>query len=601
MAATARTHASVPPFIITFGYKNFAQVANRRAANCSVCGIKIQDTGSTTSNFIRHLKTHPERFSEFSKAKKVASGEGQSSIDSFLTHPKGVQVYSQGHPRHKAITESIIQDLIISCNLPLSLIDKPSFKNFMAVVEEKYCPPSRSTVTRRLSELAAEKMSKIKSKLEKTDTVSATVDIWTDRSMRGFLGITSHFMELEKNGPKLQSVLLSCERFTGSHTGQRISEKFEEICDNFNIKHKLDYIISDNAANMKKAFTVCFPSTVTDSEDGDNDLENGNLWEEMSEEFQDDVESIQRSCQQQRLQCFAHSLQLVVRDGLKETKCINNAMAKLTRFCSLLHSTCSMKEAFEGQYGAGHSIPSAVSTRWNSTLRLVEAVTDLDLQNLNVLLETQGHKELCLSAREWSQLKELVEILSPFLQATDLTQGEKVVTVSAALPCVLSLNSHLTSMLNTTRHLVGFIKALQTSLHQRFKGIFVNVRMDVPAQPAEDLPFGDNLYLMSAFLDPSFCLFWLEQDVFATDEVKSEVKEILIDQVLAEARKVPLPDSSSGDDDQDEPPAKTPRLFSGYRKKGAKKTTDHSSSVRTELNRYIEVTSEEDGVDCLDF
>ncbi|KAL7879730.1 hypothetical protein SRHO_G00019840 [Serrasalmus rhombeus] len=471
----------------------------------------------------------------------------------------------------------------------------------MAVVEEKYCPPSRSTVTRRLSELAADKMSKIKSKLEKTDTVSVTVDIWTDRSMRGFLGITSHFMELEKNGPRLQSVLLSCERFTGSHTGQRISEKFEEICDNFNIKHKLDYIISDNAANMKKAFTVCFPSTVTDSEDGDNDLENGNLWEETSEEFQDDVESIQRSCRQQRLQCFAHSLQLVVRDGLKETKCINNAMAKLTKFCSLLHSTCSMKEAFEAQYGANHSIPSAVSTRWNSTLRLVEAVTDLDLQNLNVLLETQGHKGLCMSAREWSQLKELVEILAPFLQATDLTQGEKVVTVSAALPCVLSLNSHLTTMLNTTRHLVGFIKALQTSLHQRFKGIFVNIRMDVPAQLAEDLPFGDNLYLMSAFLDPSFCLFWLEQDVFATDEVKNEVKEMLIDQVLAQARKVPLPDSSSGDDDQDEPPAKTPRLFSGYRKKGAKKTTDHGSSVRTELNRYIQVTSEEDGVDCLDF
>ncbi|KAJ4923315.1 hypothetical protein JOQ06_016437 [Pogonophryne albipinna] len=55
-------------------------------------------------------------------------------------------------------------------------------------------------------------------------------------------------------------------------------------------------------------------------------------------------------------------------------------MAKVTKFCSLLHSTCGLKEAFEGQYGANRSIPSAVSTRWNSTLRLVEAVTDLDPQ-----------------------------------------------------------------------------------------------------------------------------------------------------------------------------------------------------------------------------
>lgn len=93
----------------------------------------------------------------------------------------------------------------------------------------------------------------------------------------------------------------------------------------------------------------------------------------------------------------------------------------------------------------------------NTTLRLVEAITDLDPQSLNTLLEAQGHKGLCLSARELSQLKELVEILAPFLQATDLTQGE---TLSAALPCVLSLNSHLNSMLNTTQHLASFVTAL---------------------------------------------------------------------------------------------------------------------------------------------
>ncbi|KAL7383777.1 hypothetical protein ABVT39_017213 [Epinephelus coioides] len=590
MATATDTPAAAVPFVITFGYKNFRQDGtNKRSADCKACGINIKDAGSTTSNFIRHLKTHPDRFSEFNRAKKVASAEGQTSLDSFLT--KGVQIYSQGHPRQKAITESIIQDLIISCNLPLSLIDKPSFKNFMSVVEERYCPVSRSTVTRHLSELAADKESKIKSKLEKTDTVSVTVDIWTDPSMRGFLGVTAHFMEMENNSPSLQTVLLSCERFTGSHTGERISEKFEDICDNFNIKHKLDYIICDNASNMRKAFTVCFPSaTTTESEDGDDDLENSNLWEDLSDNFQDDVESIQCSCRQQRLQCFAYSLQLVVRDGLKETKTLNSAMAKVTKFCSLLHSTCGLKEAFEKEYGANRSIPSAVSTRWNTTLRLVESITDLDPQSLNTLLEAQGHKGLCLSARELSQLKELVDILSPFLQAADLTQGEKVVTLSAALPCVLSLNSHLNSMLKTARHLGGFVKALQKSLQCRFQGIFANVRMDDSAQPARDLPFGDVVYMMSALLDPSFCFFWVEQDVLALDEVKSEVKEMIIDLVLAEAQKVTtLESSSSGDDDKDEPPAKTPRLFTGYRRKSNKKDDHVSSSVRAELIRYIQL------------
>lgn len=77
---------------------------------------------------------------------------------------------------------------------------------------------SRASQTRRVSELAADKETKIKSKLEKINTES--VDIWTDRCMRDFLGVTAHFMEMEKHSPKLQTVLLSFEGFTASHTGE---------------------------------------------------------------------------------------------------------------------------------------------------------------------------------------------------------------------------------------------------------------------------------------------------------------------------------------------------------------------------------------------
>lgn len=34
--------------------------------------------------------------------------------------------------------------------------------------------------------------------------------------------------------------------------------------------------------------------------------------------------------------------------------------------------------------------------------------------------------------------------------------------------------------------------------------------------------------MMSALLDLLFCLFWLEQDVLAPDEVKSKVEEMII-------------------------------------------------------------------------
>ncbi len=123
---------------------------------------------------------------------------------------------------------------------------------------------------------------------------------------------------------------------------------------------------------------------------------------------------------------------------------------------------------------------------------------------------------------------ELVDILDPFLQATDLTQGEKVVTLSAALPCVLTLNNHLQKMLSTSRHLRSLVRALQQSLQRHFRGVFVNVKMDHSDEAATQLPFSNKIYMLAALLDPSFCLFWLDQDVLCPDEFKDEVKNNLI-------------------------------------------------------------------------
>jgi len=133
------------------------------------------------------------RSAEYSKAKKVArEKEGQSRIESFLVQVRDVQVYHQCPPSLKIIPDSIVNDLVTAYNLPLSLIENSNFRKFWSMVEERYSPVSRSTITRRLSDLAAEKQACIKSKLEKTDTVSVTVDIWTDGTLRGFLGVTAH-------------------------------------------------------------------------------------------------------------------------------------------------------------------------------------------------------------------------------------------------------------------------------------------------------------------------------------------------------------------------------------------------------------------------
>ncbi|CAB3986899.1 zinc finger BED domain-containing 4-like [Paramuricea clavata] len=193
--------------------------------------------------------------------------------------------------------------------MPLSIVENDSFRHLLSVLDNKYQPVSRGTVSSRMVQKQREF---IKNQLEQKSWVFTTVDIWSDRKMRGYLGVTAHAIEVEKPNINLKSYLLSCNRFTGSHTGEKISTAFEAICDEYAIKNKIDYILSDNASNMKRAFTVCFPGNDTDddgpedSDDGDNDdLDDGSLWEELDEDVQQDIDlALTRNCQKQHLQCF---------------------------------------------------------------------------------------------------------------------------------------------------------------------------------------------------------------------------------------------------------------------------------------------------------
>ena len=109
----------------------------------------------------------------------------------------------------------------------------------------------------------------------------------------------------------------------------------------------MDYIVTDNAANMKKAFKVTFPADGNEEAAGDDEgqeLEDETLWEELDEEDEVHIEATLSTSSRQRISCFAHTLQLVVGDGLKEVKCVSRAMAKVTKISTLLHKSTVFKE-----------------------------------------------------------------------------------------------------------------------------------------------------------------------------------------------------------------------------------------------------------------
>lgn len=120
-----------------------------------------------------------------------------------------------------------------------------------------------------------------------------------------------------------------------------------------------------------------------------------------------------------------------------------------------------------------------------------------------------------------------MDVLQPFGKAKDLTQGEQIVTISAVVPCILSLNHHLENQKEKVRYLGGLICSLQGSRQRRFRGIFVNVRMADEQSDGATLPFSDPLYLKAALLDPSFGTMWLTHDVLVTENIKEAVSVMI--------------------------------------------------------------------------
>ena len=85
--------------------------------------------------------------------------------------------------------------------------------------------------------------------------------------MKSFIGVTGHFT-LDW---AMKSVMLVCKCVKGRHTSENIHLEYEEIVANFYIAGKISHIVTDNAANMMKAFNFELPGFNVGEHNGDSD------------------------------------------------------------------------------------------------------------------------------------------------------------------------------------------------------------------------------------------------------------------------------------------------------------------------------------------
>ena len=166
--------------------------------------------------------------------------------------------------------------------------------------------------------------------------------------------------------------LLCCKQINGRHTGDSISLESESVTEEYGITTKVFKVITDNASNMIKAFgPMIHELTIVNDDDDDEDKsEETNEYSSSSED--DDTDENDNSGDEDedstfvtnafdsipvhhgdRLSCFAHTLQLVVKDGLNNSKQMSSLLNKLSKLINHIKKSTIAMERVEKQNKKG--------------------------------------------------------------------------------------------------------------------------------------------------------------------------------------------------------------------------------------------------------
>ena len=272
------------------------------------------------------------------------------------------------------------------------------------------------------------------------------------------------------------------------------------------------------------------------------------------------------------IRCFAHSLNLVVKNSLideaspTETKSL---IAKVKRVVKFFHRSTNAADRLRmAQTAAGckeRKLINDVDTRWNSTLEMLRRYSE-EHNAVYGALTAIGKKDLLITDDELKVIQSMVETLAPFEDATKEMSAEKSSSLSKAIPTIRGIANMLShappSPLRDT---------LKRKMSERFPEI-------------ENNP----LATVATFLDPRF------KALHFSESCATRTKTLIIELMEKEEPADREEEDNEEAHVQDEAtPAKKPSLWDFHdqsvvlMKKAAK--TQHVKGPQLELQRFLEI------------
>lgn len=225
-----------------------------------------------------------------------------------------------------------------------------------------------------------------------------------------------------------------------------------------------------------------------------------------------------------RLSCFAHTIQLCVRDGLKNELQVARVLEKCRLLAKYSNESIKLTDLLDDLH---KHINKANVTRWNSEYLLIKSILKIESKELELISKSIDDSIIFLNS-DFILMQEIVDVLEPFYEISLKCQSERIVTVSIVVPAIVHLISYLRAMKNAVTSIPKLVQELLSSIEKRFSGIIHRLNLE---SVDTNEPFSDPVYFMAAVLDPSFKFFWI-QDLKLSINDENCLKQSIIQQIL---------------------------------------------------------------------
>ncbi|CAM4665410.1 unnamed protein product [Leuciscus chuanchicus] len=340
------------------------------------------------------------------------------------------------------VNEALV-NMVIKDSQPFSIVDDDGFRELLHVLDPTYVIPMRKALKVMVDHKYKEAKEKAREQLQKVAAISLTSDMWTSLNMDAYLAVTCHFID---DNDKLCTILLGVEHFPNSHTAENLAAGHIKLMEEWGIKDKVKCLVTDAAANM----IACV-----------------------------------RSLNVRHAICIAHALNLIVRKSFDDISTFNDIRSKCRKLVTYFRTSTTAKERLaQVQEQMGRPVLKMiieVDTRWNSTFNMLERLYQLR-EPVGAALASLKTDITPPTALEYEAVRDALDVLGPFRQATVELSGEKRVSASKVIPLMKMLNHAVTSKLEGLNS--NLTKQLGDSLVRRVNSASVRNHSSSPSWPA---------------------------------------------------------------------------------------------------------------------